>query len=1239
MSIRTRMHAQDVPTPRERTPHGVPPARTLTPRRVGPVTILVLGLVLLGAGAFRGMSAAAPADEALAPDPVAAAPTDAVRYDRDIRPILSDRCFRCHGRDPSTRAAELRLDERDRATAKRDGRPAIVPGNVDESELWRRVTSSDPDYRMPPPDSNKRALSAEERELFRRWIESGAEYEPHWAFVPPVRPEVPASADERDGHPVDRLVGARLKKAGLTLSDEADRASLLRRLFIDLTGLPPTPEELDAFTGDAAPDAYERWVDRLLNEEPYRTRYAERMAVPWLDAARYADTCGIHTDAGRQIWPWRDWVLGAYRDNMPFDRFLAEQIAGDLLPNATDDQKVASGFLRNHVTTDEGGAIAAEYLVEYAVERTSTVGSVFLGLTLGCARCHEHKFDPISQEEFYRLYAFFNSIEEPGLYSQLPDANRAFEPLLVVPSAEQQAQRTALEAEVEASRARLEESTPEEQQQRSAFFRDLPERTGLRWAASEVLGVQSTAGATLTPQPDGSVLASGDNPDKDEHIIRLRTAQTGLRLLALEALGDPSFPEGRVGRAPNGNAVLSGVKVEAISIADASQREEVSLGWAWANIEQANGDFRVVNVLNTADDLGWAVDAHRVPGNRLALLLADEPFGFEGGTELRVTLQYQSVYAQHTFGRVRLSVGTIAEAAFAQLPAAVSGWYLVGPFPIQDREKAYEAAFGPESDATLDLTRNFGAGNQFWRFNEAYLDDRVNALAEGMNVSYVGRRVFSPTARSVTVSLGSDDGFGLYVNGKEVLAKQADRSVAPDQDRATVELVRGVNTIVLKVVNTNGLGGYYYRAERRDEELSGPLAGALLPPAAHSAEMQQSLEQEWKIHFSPGYRERRDELAGLERKREELEASLPRTMVMKELPEPRPTFVLTRGLYDKPDMDKPVTRGIPAALGHLPAEAPPNRLGLAQWMTSAENPLVARVAVNRLWEMLFGAGLVGSSEDFGLQGEWPSHPELLDWLAVEFRESGWDVQHMLRLMVTSRTYRQAARIRPEAVQRDPDNRLLAYFPRRRLSAEQLRDQALYVSGLLVEHLGGPSVKPYQPDGLWPEVSMPQSNTREYARSTGAGLWRRSLYTYWKRACPPPSLMNLDAPTREACVVRRITTNTPLQALTLWNDEQFVEAARALAQRVLLEPGADDGARLSAMYRRCTGRAAGADELARMAEALAAFRARYAAAPDDAEKLLKIGEAPMSAAAKPGELAAWTMLANALLNLSATITQS
>ncbi|MDZ4755739.1 MAG: PSD1 and planctomycete cytochrome C domain-containing protein, partial [Phycisphaerae bacterium] len=1022
------------------------------------------------------------------------------RYGRDIRPILSDRCFQCHGPDAGMRMADLRLDVREEATRVRaDGSAAIVPGAATESELWRRITSSDPKVAMPPADSHKKIISDEERESIQRWIDAGAEYEPHWAFTPPARPplpEVPSGQESFVKNAIDRFVLATLHEAAIAPSPEADRMTLARRVYLDLTGLPPTPDEVDRFLTDTRADAYEQLVDTLFTAEPYRTRVAERLAVPWMDQARYADTSGIHMDAGRQMWLWRDWVINAYRANMPFDQFVIEQIGGDLLPQASAEQKIASGFHRNHVTSDEGGAIAEEYLVEYVVDRTATTGSVFLGLTVGCARCHDHKYDPVSQEEFFKLFAYFDSIEEPGLYSQLPNAQRALEPFLAVPTAEQRAMLAALNEEAAHCTQLMDTRDPAEAAELESFLADITSRAAIAWAPLTLLTARSTDGATFETYPDGAVRASGPAPAQDEYQLTFTTPAEDLTLLALEVLPDETR-DNRIGRTANGNAVVTGISVTATSLADPARSVTVHPAWAWSDHTQTDGDYDITNLVMAREGRTWALGGHQKPGGRVALLLLNEPIGFEGGSTITVTIAQRSMYAEHTLAKLRVRLASISRDGLAMLPSAPTRWYMTGEFASGD---VYAMRYGPEDAQAIDFEQVFGESRR-WRFADALVDGRTVEFQAGIGATYLARTVYAPTARSMRVALGSDDGFALFHRGQTVASQKVDRSVAPEQNAATVPLVAGANLIVMKIVNTGGPAGFYWRQDD-DAALTGDVMFAALPLGMGGDDAGARLETSWRTRHSPQYREAKANLAVVQKRKSDLDAQVPLTMVMREREMQRETYVLNRGAYDQPDTKRRVSRGIPAALGELPADAEANRLGLAKWLVSTENPLTARVAVNRWWEMCFGLGIVKTTEDFGLQGDWPSHPELLDWLAVEFRESGWNVQHMLRLIVTSATYRQQSATRPELAERDAENRLLASFPRRRLTAEQIRDTAIYTAGLLVEKVGGPSVKPYQPDGLWQEVAMPQSNTRIYEQGTGDDLWRRSLYTYWKRAAPP-----------------------------------------------------------------------------------------------------------------------------------------
>ncbi|MFM7051941.1 MAG: PSD1 and planctomycete cytochrome C domain-containing protein [Planctomycetota bacterium] len=1196
----------------------------------------VVGATAIGAnGAVRDAKAvaAAPVRAAAAP---AAFEDQPIRYGRDIRPILSDRCFLCHGPDRAKQQAGLRLDSFEAATAAREDGAAIVPGKPEESAMWARINSHDPDEMMPTPESNKKPLSDAERELVRRWIEQGAPYEEHWAFAAPeahAAPEVRDSTKVRGD--IDRFVQAKLESMGSGMSVEADPAALVRRLYLDLTGLPPTPDETDAFLADARSDRYERLVDRLLTEEPYATRTAERLSVPWLDLARYADTNGIHMDAGRQMWLWRDWVIDAFRANKPYDRFIVEQLAGDLLPDATVDNRIASGFNRAHVITDEGGAINEEYLLEYAVDRVNTTGTAFLGLSVGCARCHDHKFDPITAEDYYALIAFFNSNEEPGLYSQAADPYRAFEPAIEVPRAADAEKLSLIAAAEERARAEQASAGEEERGALELFVRDL--RAGFAFAPAQVVAAKSAGGASMTVQPDGSVLAGGENPADDDHEIVLRTEATGLRMLMLEAMTDPSLAGGRVGRAPNGNAVLDHIEVEAVSVADPSRRETVPFAWAWGDYEQENGDYRAVNALAKDDGRQWAVRSHEVGGPRTALFAAARPFGFEGGTELVVRLHYRSPYAQHIFGRVRLTPVAATDAAIARLPEAASSWYIAGPV-VGSPGAAYDAEFGPEKEAAFVRGKRFTTADGAtieWRHAPGVIDGQAAGLAASVGGEFVARQVFSPDARRLELSLGSDDGIVVYLNGRKVHENRTARAVAPDQDRITLDLAPGENFLVCKVVNTGGQSGFYARHVAAADAIDRATVAAIPPDAAVRAEAIEAARNAWRTRFSPTYIRAAKDLERLAQERQQIVGSTPKTMVMKELAMPRETFVHTRGAYDHPDRSRPVKRAVPAVLGTLPAELPQNRLGLAQWLVSPQNPLTARVVVNRFWEMFFGNGIVRTSDDFGLQGEWPANPELLDTLAVRFAEGGWNMHALIRDIVTSSAYRQASRVRSEMAVADPVNRYLSFFPRQRLSAEQIRDQALYVGGLLVEKPGGPSVKPYQPEGLWQEVAMLQSNTRVYQQGMGEDLWRRSMYTYWKRAAPPPSMLTFDAPTREFCTTKRLATNTPLQALVLWNDPQFVEAARAAAERVLRAEG-NDATRMRELFRRATGEDPSENARAAMQATLERNRERYRAAPEDAMKLVEVGEAPRAEGIDAPELAAWTMLANAVLSSDATI---
>ncbi len=954
-------------------------------------------------------------------------------FSRDVRPILSNSCFPCHGPDSSARAARLRLDV---GSVVEDDRGVIVPGRPADSELVRRITAADPDLRMPPPDAHL-DLTEEEVATLTRWIAEGAEYEEHWAFRPVPAVEAPASETAWARGPIDEFVLAALRERGLEPSEEADRRTLLRRVTFDLTGLPPTPEEIAAFLADDSETAYEKVVERLLSS----SAYAERMTLAWMDASRYGDTSVFHADGPRDMWPWRDWVLAAYDGNLPFDRFVVEQLAGDLLPEPTREQRIAAGFLRNNGTSDEGGAIDEELRVSYLIDRVKTTSNVFLGLSMECAQCHEHKYDPISQEDYYRFFAYFNQSVEKGF--QTRNGNEA--PLVRVPSAEQEEGERALLASIEGLKRELEESAT-------------------------------------------------------------RQAET-----------------------------------VAFSSWTAERREEL-------------------------------------------LDLADPVLG---------------------------------------------PWFSYPPQASASSSEAFRTRFGPEDDA--DLQRSLASAP--WSERPEWEDGRVHEFPAGSNTAhYLARTLEVPRATRRSIALGSDDTLSVWLNGEELLAQESYRGAAPGQNEVALELRAGTNVLLLKVVNGGGPSGFVF--ELRGLPLpDGVLAALAVDAVDRGAEQTRALAAHYVREIWPPGTELSTRLADTEAELATLRAGIPTVMSMADVAEPRPTYVLSRGQYDAPDEGRPVQPGVLEFLLPERPEAPRNRLGLAEWLVDPRHPLTARVAVNRYWAMLFGTGLVETVMDFGLQGAWPSHAELLDWLARDFVTSGWDVKRMLRQIVTSATYRQSSHARSDAADLDPRNRLLARAPRFRLQGEFLRDQALAVAGLLVDEVGGPGVRPYQPPGLWNEVSLDKNVT--FTQGSGDELYRKSMYIYWKRSAPMPVMTTFDAPTRETCVVQRQRTNTPLQALVTLNDVQFVEAARHLAARMLRH--ADDfRTRLDLGFELCTGRPA--DELRRQtcSDLLARELERFAQDPDAAAALLAVGDSPADASLDAGEHAAWTVLASLILNLDESL---
>lgn len=1012
---------------------------------------------------------------------------DNVQFNRDIRPIFSDTCFACHGFDAKKREAKLRLDTEEGATKPNDdGDIAITPGDLSKSEAWQRIISTDKDEMMPPPKAHK-TLTAAQKETIKRWIEQGAHYQKHWAFEAPVKPAIPDVGNPKSEirNPIDAFIQQRLAKEGLKPSPESDRETLIRRVTFDLTGLPPTPAEVDAFVADKSPDAYEKVVARLL-ASPH---YGEHMAHYWLDQARYGDTHGLHLDNERSMWPYRDWVINAYNRNLPFDQFTIEQLAGDLLPNATREQIIASGFNRCNVTTSEGGSIDAEYVFRYAVDRTATTVNTWLGLTAQCAVCHDHKFDPISQKEFYQLYAFFHSAADPAM-----DGNKLLTPPILKLTTPEQATKLAdYETKIASTQKEINEALAKVEYSDPATAEPRPPIEEL-----ETVWLDDDFPAGAKPQ------AAGDP-------AKWITADEG-----------PVF-SGKRALKRTGKGMVQDYYSGGASPLDAPPDGKL---FAYVYLDPADPPKSVMLQFHKGD---WS---HRA-----------------------VWGDYDAIQ----FGQVntpeRVNMGALPNTGI---------WTRLEV----DAEKV---GLKP-GDLLTGLAYTQFDGTVYW--DKAGIMSRKDTAA--------------------------DPAFSQLVWEKKHDGKN------------TPELPADINKIFRTIKRTDRNAAQ--QKQLRDYFIVNVFAGT-------------------KSTFDP----LNSALTKLKKERDDLDTVVPATLVMNDMPQPRDSFIMIRGQYDKPG--EQVHRNTPAMFPPLPNTQNPTRLDLARWLVAPENPLTARVTVNRLWQQFFGYGLVKTSADFGSQGEPPSHPELLDWLAVTFRESGWDVKAFVRSVVNSATYRQSSSASPELWKRDPENRLLARGPRFRFDAEVIRDNALYVSGLLKDQLGGKGVKTYQPPNIWEPVGFGGSNTRFYKQDTGDALYRRSIYTFIKRTAPAPFMTTFDAPSREQFCTRRERSDTPLQALQLMNDVQHFEAARALATRILTEGGDGSAARIAWAFRTVVGRKPSDRETLIVWGALEKHLARYQKDPEAAKAAVHNGESkPPENLAEP-ELAAWTLVANLLLNLDETVTKN
>lgn len=1050
--------------------------------------------------------------------------TNRVDFNFQIRPLLSDRCFRCHGPDSGARKARLRLDQRDGALKElEDGLAVVKPGHPEQSELIRRIFTDDEDDLMPPADSHL-SLTAPEKELLKQWVLEGAEYQSHWAFLPVGKMTPPRPLDLHWArNPIDQFVLARLEAEKLSPAAPASREILIRRLALNLTGLPPTLAEIDAFLADESPDAYAKVVTRYLDSPAY----GERMALDWLDLARYADTYGYQADVDRDMSPYRDWVIQAFNQNLPYDEFLLWQLAGDLLPNATREQRLATAFNRLHRQTNEGGSIEEEFRTEYAADRVNTFGTAVLGLTMECARCHDHKFDPIKQTEYFSLLAFFNSIDESGLYSHFTRATPT--PTLLLWPAGKEAEHTALLAKIADTEARLNSiKRGAEAEYQAGLQHDAtitPAAPLAHFTFDTVRSnttpdsVTTTNFAKLVDEPRLVAGAPISRSARLESSERQVPPEAGAPNLALQFSGDNDVVCSTVPNFKRTDEFSFVLRLKPTEHQDRAVVLHQSRAWT----DSGSRGFELV--LEHGKPFFGLI--HFWPGNALAVR-AQQALPLNEWSELTVTYDGSSRAAG-----LRLYLNG------APLATEVVRDHLYKD--IVHRAEWGDAEVG---NVHLQLAGRFRDSG----FKNGLIDDLqiFNVRLTAAEVAALERR--SPTLRDSANTQSSRAEFGAAQTLDYFLTRQ-----------------------------------------------HAPYRIAL-------AELKRLREQE-----------------------NALINDVPEIMVMEEMPEARVTHRLNRGAYDAPA--EVVARDTPAAVFPFPPDQPRNRLGLARWTVDRRNPLTARVVVNRLWRMHFGRGIVASQEDFGVQGKLPTHPELLDWLAGWFMDNGWDVKALHQLIASSATFQQSSQTNPEIVARDPDNRLLARGPKTRLLAEEIRDSALAASDLLNRQIGGPSVKPYQPEGLWEQSGTGKTYTQDH----GDKLYRRSLYTFWRRTSPPPSMLTFDSVTREVCTAKRESTTTPLQSLVLLNDPQFVEASRVLGEKLLKQFPTDEAARNRAAFRALTGRAPDSTESEILVRLYAEQKAEFTKNPDDARKLLATGESKRDEALPPADFAAMTTLVNAIMN--------
>jgi hypothetical protein len=1146
----------------------------------------------------------------------------AVDFNREIRPILSDNCFACHGPDEAERKAKLRFDlKEDALKPGKSGELAIVPGHPEKSELIARINSNVPDDVMPPPKTGKK-LTPQQKDLLTRWIASGAKWQEHWAFETPQRPKLPEVKNKSwPINEIDHFVLARLEKEGLEPSPDADKATLARRTTLDITGLPPTPEEVDAYLNDKSPEAHNKLVERLANSP----RYGEHMARYWLDASRYADSHGYHIDSERSMWKWRDWVVNAFNRNMPFDQFTVEQLAGDLLPEPTTEQKVASGYVRCNMSTGEGGAIDAEYQAKYTFDRVETTATIWMGLTLTCARCHTHKYDPITHQEYYSLYSFFNNIDEAIMDGNKPNPD----PFIKLPAPEQNERLERLKKYIADGQKKVDAPVPELDKEQEVWQRAWHEKLSEGWAAIRPEEVKSTNRTKFNIE-GATVLAEGDNPDSDIHELTFKLGSSIIAALRLEALPHESLPKKSSARADDGRFRLSEFEAELVTYDGDDKPKTKKLKFSQAVASASEANHEIDKAIDGKADTGWGIAASAVTEPHSALFLLAEPLKAQTNAQLRVRLRYEASKSKRAIGHFRVAAAQSENLVRLLNPPKVESWQVIGPFKADDATAALSKEYEPERQVDLKKTYQGVREEIKWSAKNDFDDGKANLLVNELHgvhgVYYLYRTLTVPEARPLEISVRADDLFKIWLNGKGVGERAQKAKTRDGALKLTVDLNQGENKFLVKVVNHVGACYFTFNQNlNQADSVPADIATILATTDKLSGPNREKVRNYFRRIKSPEFKELFDDMADWREEQGNIEKTIPTTMVAREMGKPRETFMLVRGEYDKKG-DK-VGPGVPAILPPFPKDAPTNRLGLAKWLLDPSHPLTARVVVNRFWQQYFGVGLVKTTEDFGVQGERPSHPELLDWLATEFVRSGWDMRHLQELIATSRTYRQTSRATSQLLAKDPENRLLGRGPRFRLDGEVVRDSALAVGGLLVDKQGGRSVKPYEPPGLWEAVSF--NNSQKYVPDKGEGRHRRSLYTYWKRQSPPPNMLIFDAPTREYCVVRRPRTNTPLQALVTLNDPHFVEAARGLAQRIIAQ---EPKKRLSFAFRIALGRSPKADEIKILQETYKQQRADFENDPSAAEKFSG------SNSSDSAELAAWTAMASMIMNLDEFLTK-